>query len=101
MVKSHTISWYIMSSEKFRLTEEQREGITDRIRKIIRRRGYKSLREFALEWNLPENTFHNWAKKGHINLSFLINFSETFDVDLRWLIKGPPYPEEEKPKKSH
>lgn len=88
-----------MSRKKFNLTQEKREAITDRIRTIIKRRGYRSLRELALEWQLPENTFHNWAKKGNINLAFLIEFCEIFQVDLRWLLKGPPYPEEEKPKK--
>ena len=100
MVCIYIKKWYMMSREKFKLTKEQRDGITERIRIITKSHRYKSLRQFALKWDLPENTFHNWAKKGNINLAFLIEFSEKFNIDLSWLIKGSPYLEEKTPKKS-
>ncbi len=97
MPRVYTTFWYIMSRKKYKLTLKQREGIAERIDIIRKSHGYRSFRQFALAWELPENSFHNWAKKGHINLAFLIEFSKTFKVDLCWLITGFSYHKQETP----
>ncbi|MBM3243199.1 bacteriophage CI repressor [Candidatus Poribacteria bacterium] len=84
-------------SRKFVLEKSKREAIAKKISDEIIERGYKSFREFAKEYNIPTTTLQNWKTTGNINLAFLIRFAEDFQLDLRWLIKGKPYPKWEKP----
>jgi len=77
-----------MSSRKFDLTKEERKLIAQKILDTIKKSRYKNMRQYALSKGLPENTFHNWAKKGNINIGFLVRFSDEFKLSLDWLLKG-------------
>ena len=87
-------------SRKFILTEGEREEIANRIAEVIREHDYKSFREFAKDYEIPPTTLEGWIKTGNINPAFLIRFSDDFKIDLRWILKGPPYSKREKLKKN-
>jgi len=87
-------------SRKFVLEKSKREAIAERITNEVLERDYKSFAKFARDYGISTTTFQNWRKTGNINVAFLIQFAEDFQIDLRWLIKGEPYPKREKPKLS-
>ena len=84
-------------SRKFVLSQEQREKIANRIREVIFEHGYKTMSEFADEWQISDQTLQNWVKDGNVNLAFLFVFCEKFNIDLRWVLQGPAFPKHKKP----
>ncbi len=86
-------------SEKYRLTQEQREGIARRFDEVIAEHSYKTLNEFAKEYEISRSTIQHWFKEGKINIEFMRIFCEKFNVDVRWLLFGPPYEKHQKPRR--
>ena len=84
-------------SRKFALTEKQREGISRRLEEVVSKHGYDTMSQFSKEYGIARATFQHWIKNGKINLAFLFKFCDDFNIDLRWLLIGPPYPEHKKP----
>jgi len=96
MVYSFITKWYSMS-RKFSLTEKQREGIANRIREVITEHDYSTFTEFSKEYGISRQTIQHWITEGKINIAFLFEFCDDFNLDLRWVLIGSPYPKHKKP----
>jgi len=84
-------------SRKFVLSQKQREEIALRLRETIQEHGYETFKAFSKEYGVPNPTFMHWINEGKINIAFLLQFCDDFNIDLRWLLAGPPYPKHKKP----
>ena len=84
-------------SRKFSLTEKQREGIGDRIREVITEHDYANFVEFSKDYGISRSTLQHWIDEGKINIGFLFKFCDDFNLDLRWVLIGPPYSKHKKP----
>jgi transcriptional regulator with XRE-family HTH domain len=84
-------------SRKFVLTNEQKEKISNRLRSVIDEYGYKTFKDFAVEYGISPQTLQNWIKDGNINIAFLIAFCEDFNINIGWILMGSPYPKYQKP----
>jgi hypothetical protein len=85
-------------SSKYKLTQERREKIGFRFHEVILEHGYEDLQKFADKYEVSRSTLQHWIADGMINIEFMRVFCEEFNIDLRWLLFGPPWPKHQKPR---